>query len=92
MKAAGNGSEGAGKDRSNVAGPGGDVQGSGTVGALVQQQELGDDGGGAKGPGGVPPPGDTMNYGADGETWGRRRVGVPPGSGGNGSHGDPPHR
>ena len=51
----GNGREGAGKDGINVAGPGIDVLGGGTVGALVRQRGLGGDGGDAQGPGGVPP-------------------------------------
>ena len=61
----GNGIEGAGKDGSNGAVPGSDVQGGGTVGALVRQLELGDDGGDAQGPRGVPPPGSITDHGAD---------------------------
>ena len=65
--------------------PGINVQGGGAVGDLVRQRELGGDGGYAQVPGGVPPPVSTIDHGADGEMWGRQRVGVPPGSGFNGS-------
>ena len=43
-------------------------------------------------PGEVPSLGHTMDHRDDGETQVRRRVVVPLGSEGNGSHGDPPHR
>ena len=68
------------------------VRGGGRVGALVWQQELGGDGVDAQVTGGVPPPGGAMDHMDDGETRGRQRVGITLGSGGNGSHGAPPHR
>ena len=37
------------------------------------------------------PPGGEMDCGDDGEIWSRQRVGVTPGSGGNGGRGDTPH-
>ena len=79
----GNGIEGAGKDGSNGAVPGSDVQGYDAVGDLVRQRELGGDGLDSQVPGGVPPPGGTMDHRYEGETRGRRRVGVPPGIDGN---------
>ena len=53
---------------------------------------MGGDGGDAQSSGGVPPPGDTADYGDAGETRGRRIVEVPLVSGVNGSRGYPPHR
>ena len=53
---------------------------------------MGGDGVYDKCPGGVPPPVGTKNHGDSGETRGRRRVEVPLGSGGNGSHRAPPHK
>ena len=53
---------------------------------------MGGDRGDAQGPGGVPTLGGIMDHGDDGETRGRRRVGVPLGSRGNGIRGDPPHQ
>ena len=52
-----NGSKGAEKDDSNGAGLGSDVQGGGTVNALVRKKDLAGDRGDAQSPGGVPPPG-----------------------------------
>ena len=75
-EAVSDGREGAGKS-------GSDVYGSGKVSALVRQQELDSNWRDAQGTGGVTPTGGTADYGADGKMWGRRRVGEPPGSGGN---------
>ena len=50
---------------------------------------MGRDGGYSQGPVGVPPLGSATDHGYDGETRSKRRVGVPLGSGGNVSHGDP---
>ena len=52
---------------------------------------MGCDGVDDQGPGSVPPPGGTEDHMDDGEKRVRRRVGVPLGSGGKGSHGYPPH-
>ena len=92
MEAVGNGSEGDVQDRSNGAGPGSDLKGGGLVGSRVRQQEMVGDGGDAQVPGEVPPPSGTTDHGADGKTWGRWIVGVPPGSGGNGICWYPPPR
>ena len=89
-EAMGNVSEGAGKDGSNGAGPGRNVSGGGTVGALVRKQDLGGDRGYAQGPEGVPPPGGATDHGDDRKMRGRRRVGVPLGSGCNGNRRYPP--
>ena len=88
----GNVSAGAGKYRSNSAGPGSNVQGSGAVSDLVQQQELSDNWGDAQGLGGVSPTGGITDHRTDGKDWGRRRVVVPLGSGGNKRCGAPPTR
>ena len=74
----GNGSEVAGKDRSNSAGPGSDVQDGGAVVDLVQYRYLGGDGGDDQGPGRIPPPNGTTDHEDDGKTRGRWKVGVPP--------------
>ena len=73
-------------------GPGRDLQGGDSVVAFVRQQDLSGEGGDAQGHRGFPPPGGTTDHRADSEMWGRWRVVVPPGSGGNGSCEDPPHR
>ena len=46
----------------------------------------------AQGPNGVAPLGGAADHGDDVKTWGRQRVGVHSGRGGNGLRGDPPHR
>ena len=91
LEAVGNGSKGAGNDGSNGAGPGSDVQGGGAVGVIVRQRELSGDRGDSQGPGVILPLGGATDHGDDVKTRGRRRVGVPLGSGGNGSRGAPPH-
>ena len=88
----GHGSKGVGKDRSNGTFPGRNVQGGGSVGALVCHRDLGGDRGDAHVTGGVPPSGFTTDHGDDGETRGRQRVGVPIGRGGYGRRGDSSHR
>ena len=45
-----------------------------------------------QGPDGVPPPGGATDHGDDGETRGRRKVGVIIGRGGYGRRGATPHR
>ena len=82
----GNSSKGAIKDGSNGKGLGRDVQGGGTVSAIILQKYLGGDRGDAQGPGRVPPSGGATGHRDDGKTWGRRIVRVPLSSGGNGSH------
>ena len=91
-EAVGHDSEGARKDRINGAGPGRNVQGGGSVGDITWKRDLGGEQGDTHGNDGVPPSGGTTDNGDDGETRGRRRVGVPIGSRGDGSRGDPPHR
>ena len=92
LEAVGYGREGAGKDGINVAGPGIDVLGGGAVGALVRQRGLGGDGGDAQGPGLIPSPGGQADHRDDGDMWGGRGVGIPPGGGRNGIRGTSPHR
>ena len=87
----GNGSEGAGGDGSNGTGLRSIVLGGGAVGDLIPQRELGVDRLDAQGPGGVPPLDRARDHGDDGKTRFRQRLGVPLGSGGNGSRGDPPY-
>ena len=87
----GNGIKGDGKEGSNGVGLGVNVQGSDVLGDIVRQKDLGGDGGDAQDLGGVPPPGGATDQRDAIEMWGRRRVGVPIGSGGNGSRGDLPH-
>ena len=53
---------------------------------------MGNDQGYAQGRDGVLPSSGATDHGDDGETQGRRRVGVTIGRGGNGSRGSPPHR
>ena len=88
----GHGSEGAKRDKRNSAGPGSDVQGGGAVSAIICQYKLGGDRVYAQGPDGVPPSGGTTDHGNDGKTRSMRRVGVPIGTGDDGSRMDPPHR
>ena len=91
-EAVGHGIEGARKYGRNGAGLGSDVQGGGAVGAIIWQRGLGGEWGDAQGPDGVSPSGGTTDHGDDGKKRGRRRGGVPIVSGGDGSHGDPPHQ
>ena len=79
-------------DVSNSAGPGRNLQVSGAVGVTLWKRELGGDRGDAQGSVSVPPSGGATDHGDDGGTWGRRRVGVSIGRGGDGLHGDPPNR
>ena len=72
--------------------PGSDVQCSGTVGVTLWKRDIGDDQGDAQGPDGVPPSGSATDHGDDGEMWGRLRVGVSSGRGGDGLRGTPPHQ
>ena len=53
---------------------------------------MGGDGVDAQVPMGVPPPGGTMDHGADGKTQVRQIIGLPLVRVGNGSCGDTPHR
>ena len=91
MEAAGHGSEGAIKYRRNGVGPGSNVQGGGTFGAIIWQQKLGGDWVDAQGPGRVTPSDGTTDHRGDGKMRGRWRVVVPLGSGGNVSLGVSPH-
>ena len=85
--------QGSRKDGINGAVPGRNVQGGDAVGATIWKRELGGYWGDAQGTDDVPPSGDAMDHGDDGETRGRRRVGVVVSivRGGNGLCGDPPH-
>ena len=87
----GHGSEGDIKYARNGEDPGSNVQGGGTLGAIIWQQELGSDRGDAQGTGGVPPSGGATDHGYDGETRGRLRVGAPIDSGGDGNRWASPH-
>ena len=69
-------SKGNEKYRSNSAVPGSNVQGNGSVGTIIWQQEMVGDRGDAQGSYGVPSSGGATDHGDDGETRGRRRVGV----------------
>ena len=80
--------EGARKERSNYAGPGSDVKGGGTVGAIIWQRDLGGDREDAQGTARVSPLGGTTDHRDDREMWGRRRVGVSSSRGGDGIRGD----
>ena len=66
LEAVGHNSEGTGKDGINVAGPGRNVQGGGSVRAIIWQRELGVDQGDAKGPDGVPSSGSATDHRDDG--------------------------
>ena len=90
-EAVGHDSEGDRKDGSNGAGPGRNINVGGTVGAIIWQRYLGGDWGDAQGPNGVPPLVGATDHRDDGETRGRRRVGIPSGRGGDGCSGDSPH-
>ena len=59
---------------------------------ILYDRELGVDQGDSQGTGGVPPLGGATNYGDDGKTRGRRRVGVPIGRGCDVSQRDPSHQ
>ena len=85
-------SEGARKDGSNGAVPGSNVQGGGKVGAIIQQRELGGDWGDDQSPGGVPPLVRATDHMDDENMWGRQRVVLTLGSGGNGIRGAPHHQ
>ena len=76
------------KDRSNGAGPGRNLKVVGTVDVTLWKQEVGGDRGDAQGPDRIPPSGGALDHGDDGKTWGRRRVVVSRGRGGNGLRGD----
>ena len=64
----------------NVAGAGYSVRVSHTVGAVIWDQELGGDGGHAKITRGIPSSGIQKDYGDDGISYTKRRLGVSPGS------------
>ena len=87
----GDDSEGSREDRSNSAGPGSDVTGSGAVSVTLRKQELGGDRGDAQGSDSVPPLGGATDHGDDGKPWGWRRVGASSGRGGNGLCRAPTH-
>ena len=91
LEAVGYDSEGARKDRSNGAGLGSNVQDGGTIGAIIWHKELGDDRGDAQGTDSVTPSGSATDHKDNGETQGRRGVGVPIGREGGGIRGAPPH-
>ena len=84
-------SKGSRKYRSNGTGPGRNVKGGGAVGVTILNRELGGDQGDAQGPDGVSTLGGATDHGDESEIWGRRRVGVSSGRGGNGISGDPPN-
>ena len=63
----GHNSKGTGKQGRNGAGLGRNVQGGGTVGAIIWQRELGSDWGDAQVPDGVPPLGGATYHGDNGE-------------------------
>ena len=85
-------SKGYRKDGINGAGTGINVQGYGTVGATIWNQDMGGDQGDAQGPVGISLSGGATDHGDDDETKVRQRVGASSGRGGYGSRGDPPHR
>ena len=84
--------KGSGKVGNNDAVPVSGVQGGGTFGALIQKLEMGGDRLDAQGPGWVPLSVGLTDHGDNSETQGRRRVGVPLGSGGNKICRDPPNQ
>ena len=92
LEAVGDDSEGYRKDRRNGALLGINVQGDGAFGVTLWKRELGGDWGDAQGPDGIPPSGGATYHGDDREMWGRQRVGVSNGRGGDGISEDPPHR
>ena len=85
LEAVGHGSRGSREDGSNV-------KGSGEVCINIWNRELGGDQVDAQGPDGIPPSGGATNHGYGGETWGRRRVGLSSGRGGDGICRAPPHQ
>ena len=91
LEAVGGYSEDSREDGSNGAVPGSDVQDIDVVCVTLCKRELGGDLGDAQGPDRVPPSGGATYHGDDGETWGRRRVVVSRGRGGDGLCRDPPH-
>ena len=80
------------EDRSNGAGPGRNVQGSGAVSVTIQKRELGGERGDTQGPDVIPPLGGLMDQKDVRKTWGQRRVRVSSGRGGDGICRAPPHR
>ena len=90
-EAVGHGIKGDRKGGINSVVPGSDVQGGDAVGAIIWQQDLGGDRWDAQGPDRVPPLCGATDHRDDGETRGRRRVGVLIGREGYGSCGDPNH-
>ena len=84
--------EGTRKYRSNSAGPGINVKGGDSVGVALWKLDLGGDQEDVQGPDSISPSVGATDHGDDGKTWGRWRVGVSRGRGGNGIRGDPPHR
>ena len=84
-------SEGSRKDWIKSAGPGINVKGDGTVGVNLWKRDLGGDQGDDQGTDSVPLSDGTTDHRYDGKTWGRRRVGVSSGRGGDGIRGVPPH-
>ena len=89
-QAARNGSEGSRKYGRNGTGPGRDVKDSGSVGAIIWQQELGGDWRDDQGPFRVPPSVRVKDHGDDKKKRGKRRMRIPIGKGGDGSRGAPP--
>ena len=85
------GSEGSIKDRSTGASLGRNLHGGGSFGATICQRELDVDRVDSQVPDGVPPSVGAADHKDDGETRGRRRVGVPISRRVNGSSGDPLH-
>ena len=73
-------------------GPGSNIQGGGADSVTLCNIEMGGDRRYAQGPDSVPPSGGATDHGYDGETWGRQRVGVSIGRGGDVLRGDPTHR
>ena len=68
--------KGSRKDGSNGAGPVRNVKGRGAVGAPLWKLDLGGDRVDTQVPEGIPLSSGATDHGDDGETWGRRRVGV----------------
>ena len=80
------------KEGSNSAGLGSNLQGGGAVSVIIWKRELGGERVDAKVTDSVPPLSSATDHRDDRETWGRIRMGVSSGRGGNGLRGDPPHR
>ena len=90
-KAVGHDSKGARKNGSNGAGPGRNLQGGGAVCDVIWKREMVGDYLYTQGPDGVPPSGGATDRGVGGKTWGRRRVLVTRGRGGDGRCKDTTH-